>query len=85
MTPTAVSPPRLGLLPVCSSRADLEHRQGFVLIHGVLLCPCRLGVLLEVNCETDFVARGDKFKELLADFAMQAGPVVCVGIHPTIL
>ena len=22
---------------------------------------------MEVNCETDFVARGDKFKELLAD------------------
>ena len=32
---------------------------------------CRLGVLVEVNCETDFVARGDKFKELVADLAMQ--------------
>ena len=32
---------------------------------------CRLGVLVEVNCETDFVARGDKFKELVADMAMQ--------------
>jgi translation elongation factor EF-Ts len=32
---------------------------------------CRLGVLVEVNCETDFVARGDKFKELVADVAMQ--------------
>ena len=31
----------------------------------------RLGVLVEVNCETDFVARGDKFKELVADIAMQ--------------
>ena len=27
--------------------------------------------MLEVNCETDFVARGDKFKELVADLAMQ--------------
>lgn len=26
---------------------------------------------MEVNCETDFVARGDKFKELVADMAMQ--------------
>ena len=26
---------------------------------------------MEVNCETDFVARGDKFKELVADVAMQ--------------
>ena len=32
----------------------------------------RLGVLLEVNCETDFVARGAKFKELVQDMAMQA-------------
>ena len=36
-------------------------------------CPLRLrlGVVCEVNCETDFVARGDKFKELVADVAMQ--------------
>ena len=31
----------------------------------------RLGVICEVNCETDFVARGDRFKELVADMAMQ--------------
>ena len=31
----------------------------------------RLGVLVEVNCETDFVARGDRFKALIADIAMQ--------------
>jgi elongation factor Ts len=32
---------------------------------------CRLGVLVEVNCETDFVARGEKFRGLVADVAMQ--------------
>ncbi|MCW6035560.1 translation elongation factor Ts [Spirulina subsalsa FACHB-351] len=31
----------------------------------------RVGVLVEVNCETDFVARGDKFKALVRDIAMQ--------------
>ncbi len=31
----------------------------------------RIGVLVEVNCETDFVARGDQFKELVRDIAMQ--------------
>ena len=31
----------------------------------------RMGVILEVNCETDFVARGDVFKGLVADLAMQ--------------
>jgi translation elongation factor EF-Ts len=41
---------------------------------------CRLGVLVEVNCETDFVARGDKFKQLVQDLAMQiaANPEVTV-------
>ena len=31
----------------------------------------RIGVLLEVNCETDFVARTDDFKDLAHDLAMQ--------------
>jgi len=31
----------------------------------------RTGVLLELNCETDFVARGDRFKTLLEDLCMQ--------------
>ncbi|KAJ8638147.1 hypothetical protein MRB53_012414 [Persea americana] len=31
----------------------------------------RIGVLIEVNCETDFVSRGDIFKELVDDLAMQ--------------
>jgi elongation factor Ts len=31
----------------------------------------RIGVLVEVNCETDFVARGEKFQELVRNVAMQ--------------
>jgi elongation factor Ts len=31
----------------------------------------RLGVLVEVNCETDFVARTDDFQQLVRDIAMQ--------------
>merc|ERR1712182_73538 len=31
----------------------------------------RIGVLLELNCETDFVARNPEFKELVDNFAMQ--------------
>lgn len=31
----------------------------------------RMGVLLELNCETDFVARGEKFQELADSIAMQ--------------
>jgi elongation factor Ts len=31
----------------------------------------KLGVLIEVNCETDFVAKNDEFKALVRDLAMQ--------------
>lgn len=31
----------------------------------------RIGVLVEVNCETDFVAKTDQFKQLVHDIAMQ--------------
>ncbi len=31
----------------------------------------RVGVLIEVNCETDFVARTDEFQRLVRDLAMQ--------------
>src|SRR6266404_9009525 len=30
----------------------------------------KVGVLVEVNCETDFVARGDEFQQLVKDVAM---------------
>jgi elongation factor Ts len=30
----------------------------------------KVGVLVEINCETDFVARNDKFKDLVRDVAM---------------
>src|SRR5678815_5232034 len=30
----------------------------------------KVGVLLEVNCETDFVARGEEFQQLVKDIAM---------------
>ena len=45
---------------------------------------CSLGVLLEVNCETDFVARGEVFKSLCSDLAMQIaafGDVVAVSAN----
>ncbi|TYJ29455.1 hypothetical protein E1A91_A06G069900v1 [Gossypium mustelinum] len=48
-----------------SSRVTAEGRIGSY-IHD-----SRIGVLVEVNCETDFVSRGDIFKELVDDLAMQ--------------
>jgi elongation factor Ts len=49
-----------------SSRAASDGTVGSY-IHG----GGRLGVLVEVNCETDFVARTDEFQELVHDIAMQ--------------
>lgn len=48
-----------------ASRVTAEGRIGSY-IHD-----SRIGVLVEVNCETDFVSRGEIFKELVDDIAMQ--------------
>ena len=52
-----------------AKRAGREAREGIVAsyIHP----GGRLGVLIEVNCETDFVARTDQFQKLVRDLAMQ--------------
>jgi len=39
----------------------------------------RVGVLVEVHCETDFVARGEIFQELLRNVAMQIA--ACPGVE----
>ncbi|PTQ27583.1 hypothetical protein MARPO_0191s0001 [Marchantia polymorpha] len=38
---------------------------------GSYIHDSRIGVLVEVNCETDFVARGPVFKQLVSDIGMQ--------------
>lgn len=56
-------------LQAAAKRAERSTREGLVgsYIHG----GGRLGVMVEVNCETDFVARTDDFQELVHDLAMQ--------------
>ncbi len=41
----------------------------------------KLGVMVEINCETDFVARTDQFKEFARDIAMHVAAInpVCVS------
>ncbi|MEM6351873.1 MAG: translation elongation factor Ts [Cyanobacteria bacterium P01_D01_bin.14] len=41
------------------------------LVHSYIHTGGRVGVLVEINCETDFVARRDDFKALAQDIAMQ--------------
>ena len=55
--------------------ASAEKKSGRVAAEGsigsYIHTGSRVGVLLELNCETDFVARGDIFQNLLKDVAMQ--------------
>ena len=57
-----------GLLKA-EKKADRTTAQG--LVESYVHTGGRVGALVEVNCETDFVARTDEFKELAHDLAMQ--------------
>lgn len=50
-------------------KAGRETAEG--LIHAYIHGQGRIGVLIEVNCETDFVAATDDFKHLVHELAMQ--------------
>ena len=56
-------------LAAAAKRAGRSAAQGVVgsYIHG----GGKIGVLLEINCETDFVARTEDFQKLVKDVAMQ--------------
>ena len=51
-----------------AKRADKVAAEGLVMsyIHGA----GKIGVLIEVNCETDFVAKNEQFQSLVGDIAM---------------
>jgi len=54
-------------LTKAEKRGEREARAGLV---GSYNHDGRIGVLVEVNCETDFVAKTDEFKELVKDLSM---------------
>ena len=64
-------------LAAVGKRADKVAAEGAVgsYVHGG-----RIGVIVEINCETDFVARGEAFQELLKDIAMHI-----TSMNPTYL
>ena len=41
------------------------------LVHAYIHGAGRVGVLVEINCQTDFVARGDDFRQFVEETAMQ--------------
>jgi elongation factor Ts len=52
-----------------AKRGHREAREG--LVEAYIHPGAKLGVLIEVACETDFVAKTDAFRELVRDLAMQ--------------
>jgi elongation factor Ts len=54
---------------VAAKRADREANQGVV--EAYIHAGGRIGAMVELNCETDFVAKTDEFKQLAHDIAMQ--------------
>ena len=67
-------------LAAAQKKAGREAREGQVAsyIHP----GGRVGVLIEVNCETDFVARTDEFQKLVRDLAMQVAGLA--PLYPTV-
>jgi elongation factor Ts len=59
-----------------AKRADRAANDG--LVSSYIHPGGRIGVLIEVNCETDFVARTDEFQKLVRDLAVQVA-----GLRPT--
>ena len=56
-------------LAAAAKRAGRDAREGIV--SSYIHPGGRVGVLIEVNCETDFVARTDEFQRLVRDLAIQ--------------
>lgn len=56
-------------LAIAAKKAEREAHEG--LVEAYVHAGGKLGVLLELNCETDFVARTEDFQELAHDLAMQ--------------
>ncbi|OQY39153.1 MAG: translation elongation factor Ts [Candidatus Cloacimonetes bacterium 4572_65] len=63
-----------------ASKASRETKEGLVFsyIHG----NGKIGVLLEMSCETDFVAATDDFKTLCKDIAMQIAATDPIALRP---
>jgi elongation factor Ts len=63
-------------LAAAAKRAGRDARDG--LVASYIHPGGRVGVIIEVNCETDFVARTDQFQKLVHDLAVQVA-----GLAPT--
>ncbi len=67
-------------LVAAAKKAGREASEGIVEAYGHP--GGRVGVLVEVNCETDFVARTDKFQEFVHDMALQVAAMQPLYVTP---
>lgn len=65
-------------LAVAAKRAGRTTSEG--VIETYIHAGGKLGVMIELNCETDFVAKTDQFKELARDLAMHIAATNPVAI-----
>ena len=65
---------------VSSAAKKSSRSTGEGLVESYIHTGGKVGVLIEVNCETDFVARTDTFKTLVHDLAMQIAAACPVSV-----
>ncbi len=75
---TAISYLREQGMLAASKKSSREAKEG--LIHTYLHQGNRIGAMVEINCETDFVARNDGFQALARDIAMQVAAAKPIAV-----
>lgn len=67
-------------LDSAKKKASREVREGQIISY--IHAGGKLGVLLEINCETDFVAKNEKFQNFARDIAMQIAAAFPLYVSP---
>jgi elongation factor Ts len=67
-------------LAAAARKAGRDAREG--LVSSYIHTGGRVGVLIEVNCETDFVARTEEFQKLVRNLAIQVAGMVPLYVEP---
>ena len=66
-------------IEIALKKNERETSQG--LVSAYIHTNGKIGVLLEVNCESDFVAKTEDFRELLKNIALQIAAMSPIGIE----
>ncbi|MBI3626531.1 translation elongation factor Ts [Candidatus Uhrbacteria bacterium] len=69
-----------GQLKAAKKLAEREAKEG--VLASYIHATGKVGVLLELNCETDFVARNDEFKQLASDLALHVAAANPMYVRP---